>query len=149
MCVILWRSLKLTRINLLNVEFLTNQHLLAEHREIKRIPNVIKSGKYNLDNIPSSYTMGTGHVKFFYNKLKYLYERYEYIHRECLNRGFDVTYYGECFDNLPSELYNDYEPTFQECFISLQRINEKIAENPKFYKGGSININTVRLTQNQ
>lgn len=34
----------MTRVNLIPVESLTMQHLLAEHREIKRIPNVIKSG---------------------------------------------------------------------------------------------------------
>ena len=38
----------MTRINLINVEELTDQHLLAEHREIKRIPNVISKGKYSL-----------------------------------------------------------------------------------------------------
>jgi hypothetical protein len=39
----------MTRINLIPVNELTDQHLLAEHREIKRIPNVILSGRYNLD----------------------------------------------------------------------------------------------------
>jgi hypothetical protein len=31
----------MTRINLIPVEELTDQHLLAEHREIKRIPNAV------------------------------------------------------------------------------------------------------------
>lgn len=38
----------MTRINIVPVEKLYDQHLLAEHREIKRIPNVIKQGKYSL-----------------------------------------------------------------------------------------------------
>lgn len=36
----------MTRINVgYGVRNLTRQHLLAEHREIKRIPNMISSGK--------------------------------------------------------------------------------------------------------
>jgi len=32
----------MTRINLIPVSELTDEHLLAEHRELKRIPNLIK-----------------------------------------------------------------------------------------------------------
>jgi hypothetical protein len=49
----------MTRINLVAVETLYDQHLLSEHREIKRIPNVIKSGKEKLENIPNQYVLGT------------------------------------------------------------------------------------------
>jgi len=36
----------MTRINAgYSVRRLTDKHLLAEHREIKRIPNMVKSGK--------------------------------------------------------------------------------------------------------
>ena len=48
---------------------LTNKHLIAEHREIKRIPNCIAKGKYKMEGIPDKFKLGTGHVKFFYNKL--------------------------------------------------------------------------------
>ena len=75
----------MTRINsgIPSAELL-DMHLLAEHREIKRIPNCIKKGRYCLTGIPSKFKMGTGHVKFFYDKLKYLHERYIELHRDCL-----------------------------------------------------------------
>ena len=75
----------MTRINCgIKVEELSDKHLLAEHREIKRIPNVIKSGKANLENLPEKFTLGKGHVRFFYNKIGYLASRYSEIYADCL-----------------------------------------------------------------
>lgn len=57
----------MTRINVgVDPSELNTKMLIAEHREIKRIPNVIKSGRYSLTNQPKKFTLGTGHVKFFY-----------------------------------------------------------------------------------
>ena len=39
----------MTRINAgIPVQSLSGKHLIAEHREIKRIPNCIGKGKYNM-----------------------------------------------------------------------------------------------------
>lgn len=116
----------MTRINAgIPPQRLTRQHLLAEHREIVRIPNTIKSGKAKLINIPDKFTLGSGHVKFFYNKLKFLKERYHALYEESISRGYNMTYFGEAFDNLPPHLMNGYEPT-EECIkIITQRIIEK------------------------
>ena len=57
----------MTRINAgIPVETLHDKHLIAEHREIKRIPNCIAKGRYSLKDKPSKFVLGTGHVKFFY-----------------------------------------------------------------------------------
>lgn len=55
----------MTRINsAIPVKNLTDEHLLAEHREIKRLPyflsKAIQSGSIN--NIPEKFTLGKGHV---------------------------------------------------------------------------------------
>lgn len=105
---------------------LTREHLIAEHREIKRIPNAIKKGKYNLSGIPNKFKLGTGHVKFFYNKLFYLKKRYEKIYNECIKRNYNVTYYGDAWDDLPKELMNDYSPTDQDREIVRERIKERL-----------------------
>jgi hypothetical protein len=118
---------KMTRINCgIPPKQLTRQHLLAEAREIKRIPNCISKGKYVMKDIPREFTLGKGHVKFFYNKLQYLKKRYEEIYAECLNRGYMVTYFGSAWDNIPLELMNDYEPTNRDKEIVLARINERL-----------------------
>lgn len=116
----------MTRINSgIKPTELPNKLLIAEHREIKRIPNIIKKGKYNLDNIPHDFKLGTGHVKFFYNRLKYLHTRYREIYNECINRGINVSYYGEAFEGLPKSLYNDWTPPSYVRDLLIERIESK------------------------
>lgn len=120
----------MTRINVgIKPSELHNRHLLAEHREIKRIPNAIAKGKYSLAGIPEKFKLGTGHVKFFYNKLLYLHFRYLDLYAECVRRGFNVTCYNECFYNMPDELYNDYTPTEYDRQLVQERIAQRIKES--------------------
>jgi len=87
----------MTRINLVEPAELCDQHLIAEWRELTRIPNGIVAGKYtvNLAEIPEHYTVrtednpdgGKGHVKFFLNKLRFLSYRYEAIREELSQRN--------------------------------------------------------------
>lgn len=107
---------------------LTNKHLLAEHREIKRIPNLIKKGRYNLHGIPDEFKLGEGHVKFFYDKLKYLKKRYIEIYVECKRRKLNVANYVNAWNGVPVELCNDYTPTEADREICWQRINERLGK---------------------
>lgn len=117
----------MTRINCgIPPEELTDKHLLAEHREIKRIPNVVKSGKANFKDIPDKFTLGKGHVKFFYNKLLYLKYRYLQIYEECINRGFNVTNYLGAWDGVNPKLLNDYKPTDADRKIVRARIRQRL-----------------------
>ena len=119
----------MTRINVgIPPAELINQHLIAEHREIKRIPNCIAKGKYNMEGIPNKFKLGTGHVKFFYNKLLYLKNRYISLYKECIKRGFNVQNYIDAWDNVPQELMNDYKVKANDCRIIRQRINERITK---------------------
>ena len=117
----------MTRINCgIPPKELHDKHLLAEHREIKRIPNMIASGKANLEGIPDKFCLGKGHVKFFYNKLGYLFKRYQELYKECLARGFDVTDYSEAWDNVPLSLCYMYKPTDEDRKIVRARIAERL-----------------------
>ena len=87
---------------------------------------IIKKGKYNLKGKPDKFTLGTGHVKFFYDKLLYLRNRYEKLYSECKNRGFNVTYYGDAWNDVPQELMGDYEPNDEDRFIIRERISERL-----------------------
>ena len=120
----------MTRINVgILPEDLTSKHLIAEHREIKRIPNCVGKGKYNMDNIPDKFKLGTGHVKFFYNKLLYLKNRYRSLYEECIRRGFSVQNYINAWDNVPEDLMNDYVPTNRDRKIIKERIKHKLNTN--------------------
>lgn len=108
---------------------LTNKHLIAEHRELKRIPNVVRRGRCRLDKIPKEFSLGKGHVSFFYDKLGYLKNRYLELYHECRRRGFNVQSYLDSWEGIPDKLMNDYTPTEKDINIIKERIADRIA-NP-------------------
>ncbi|KGQ71418.1 deoxyribonuclease [Chelonobacter oris] len=122
----------MTRINVVPPQELCDQHLLAEHRELTRIPNAIVKGKYSLDGQPLDYKLGTGHVKFFMNKLTFLHDRYQALHQECLARGFKVN--NRWPQNLPSDssLWLDYQPTETALWLNRERIAERMPLKARF-----------------
>ena len=117
----------MTRINVgIPPAELGDSHLMAEHREIKRIPNCINKGRYSLDNKPELFKLGKGHVKFFYDKLFYLKRRYDSLYTECRKRGFNVQDYSSAWKDTPEHLMNDYTPTERDRIIIRQRIQERL-----------------------
>ena len=102
---------------------------MAEHRELKRIPNVVRKGRCRLDKIPKEFSLGKGHVSFFYNKLGYLKNRYLELYNECRERGFNVQSYISSWDGIPETLMNDYTPTEKDVVIVRERIADRLA-NP-------------------
>lgn len=137
----------MTRINsAISVCCLTDEHLLAEHREIKRMPyylrKAIKSG--SIKNIPEKFTLGTGHVLFFLDKGRFTVKRYCAILRECRKRGFDVQDYSSEWIYYTLDRMNDYEPTDEERKLLIERISKRINESKKqfwHYYGKTITKN--------
>ena len=124
----------MTRINAgIPVRCLTDEHLLAEHRELKRLPwcleNAIASG--SIKNIPEKFTLGKGHVLFFLDKMGFTLVRYYKVHWECKRRGFNVQSYWHNWDNVPAMYANAYSPTGECVKELLLRIEERIAGSKK------------------
>lgn len=116
----------MTRINVgIEPYELPDKLLIAEHREITRIPNAVKSKRAKLVDIPKVFTLGSGHVKFFYTRLAYLKNRYESLYQECLKRKFNVTDKSDSFNGLPAEVMYDYFPTQRDREILIERIMSK------------------------
>ena len=123
----------MTRVNVVPASELCDKHLLASHYEIVRIPNTINSGKAKLDgNYPKEYTLGTGHVKFYYPRLKWVHNKYIEIYEECKARGFNVTWMWP--ESVPERLYNDWEVTQESLDINRERIHNRMPINAKFTK---------------
>jgi hypothetical protein len=114
----------MTRINVgIDPKELPDKLLLAEHREITRIPNMVLSGRADLSKlIPLEFTLGKGHVRFFYNKLIYLRDRYYLLYEECLRRGFRVTDKREIFSGIES---GNYFPSEKDRETIINRIESK------------------------
>lgn len=131
----------MTRINLVPPEELKDAHLMAEYREMPMVPAALRRSLRTrtkasiLKGIPKEFTLNKGHVTFFYNKLKYLKNRYELVRRELLRRGFKLDpNRGLNADDFPPEFYQDYTPTNTALKIIRTRIAEKIAMKPDWYR---------------
>lgn len=125
----------MTRINLVDPKVLTNQHLMAEYRELPRIFTAVKKlqddGKFPCDvEIPESYVLGAGHMKFFYNKLHWLYLRYVDLYHELINRNFSLDiniYESVCKGVIPiyPSWWKDYSPTPEDIYLNMARLAKR------------------------
>jgi len=129
----------MTRINIVDPVELTDQHLVAEYREIFMVGSALqrslKSPKWDVKTIPENYTLNTGHVKFFYDKGHYLNERYVKLVHEMRNRGMNPDT-NRTFkrDQWPNHLFNDWTPTEKDKNIARERIHQRISEKPGWYR---------------
>lgn len=87
-----------------------------------------------LKNIPNDYTLGTGHVKFFYNKLQFIKDRHESLKTEGLRRGLNLTSITINLEGIPEIFKKDFVPDEKDVILNLSRIKEKIELKPNFYK---------------
>ena len=129
----------MTRINIINTSELTDQHLVAEYRELfmvgSSLQRSLKSPNWDVNNIPKKFTLNKGHVMFFYDKGKYLSKRYDDLRLEMKNRGMkpDETRIFKR-EQWPDELYNDWTPTVEDQNIIRKRIEERILQKPNWYR---------------
>lgn len=125
----------MTRINsAIPVEYLTDEHLLAEHREIKRLPSVLSKTNRQTTKVPVKFCLGPGHIKFFLNKMGFIFDRYLRLYKECKRRGFDVQYYGDNWfrnDDICKPFWHGYKPTAEEKKLLIDRISLRINESSK------------------
>jgi deoxyribonuclease (pyrimidine dimer) len=120
----------MTRINAnIPPAHLIDQHLFAEYREMVRVPNAVKKSYSKalaaLAKAPTSYKLGSGHVVFHYNKLKYLHKRFNSIKDELNKRGIMNNMGDDMFNDLPEDLYNDADLTYANAIV-MPRILERI-----------------------
>jgi hypothetical protein len=105
---------------------LCDAHLIKERVELVRIPNAVRTGKAVIKDIPKEFTLGTGHVKFFYDKMGYLHQRYIELTEECITRGFNTTDFSDSFEGISPSLWKNYNETTKDRKIVVQRVNERL-----------------------
>lgn len=126
----------MTRINCIPPRELTRQHLIAEYRELPRVFGLARAAfargetPDDLRN-PMNYTLGAGHVRFFYCRLGYLVKRQLAIIEEMRARG-----YKPLFDaphglvaGFPIAWCQDWEPTTEALAKNLARLSERQAQS--------------------
>lgn len=138
----------MTRINSnLSPKQLTRVHLVAELREITMVPAALrrslrtKSVDVVINSIPAKFTLNAGHVKFFYNKLEFLKNRFSSLADEMDNRGFNADRTRvAAFDGFDPIWYNDWESDPADDALVIDRINLRIAQKPHLYKDNMLTI---------
>lgn len=128
----------MTRINVIAPEELSDQHLIAEYREIRLLcANLTRTlnSKHGFQEkkVPPQFTLNKGHVYFFFPRGKYIHNRYESIKAEMLKRGFEPKH-DFPLEVWPDELYNDWQPTERDRDIVRERIALRISQRPGWYR---------------
>lgn len=130
----------MTRVNLVPPAELADQHLFAEFRELKMVPKALArslaSGRPLV--VPAEFTLGAGHVRFFYDKGAYLRARYAALREELGARGFNYNA-AAGLDPLgvfvaAPHLAGDYVPTPAALALVRARIAERLAARPGWYR---------------
>lgn len=122
----------MTRINLVEPNQLTDKHLMAEYRELPRIFTAVlklqEQGKTPADvDIPEHYVLGKGHMKFFYNKILWLENRYSLLYHELKQRMFDldINLYLSVLaksGNIDAHWYGNYQPYPEDIYLNMIRL---------------------------
>lgn len=79
-----------------------------------------------MKEIPEKYTLGTGHVKYFFNKFGYLKSRFEQLVSEMERRGYHPKFKDSSIFNQEERWMGNYTPTPEAIEINRQRINERL-----------------------
>jgi deoxyribonuclease (pyrimidine dimer) len=110
----------MTRINCIPVSELTDKHLVAEYRELPRVSKLARPTPCS-----ATYTLGKGHVIFFYNKGAWLKHRFEQeIVPEMQRRGFVTNF--TTYREHPEGLNGDWAPDEDAMRLNRHRIHERL-----------------------
>lgn len=124
----------MTRINVIPPEALRREHLVAEYRELPRVFTLAKAAKLRgVDprgpRIPAAYTLGTGHVLFFYPRLRWLVQRHAALVAEMDARGYRAAirtmFLSAGLSSLGEEWLGDWTPSADDLRLNLSRIADR------------------------
>lgn len=125
----------MTRINLTLVSELADQHLMAEYRELPRVFGAVReriAKGQGFSDIPKDFRLGTGHVKFFYDKIGFLFLRQNAIIKELLKRGYQIQNIHVNVADIPLRLMNE---------LMCQGMALQLRDNYEIFNSNLSNLN--------
>lgn len=120
----------MTRINVVPVEELSDQWLIAEYREL---PRALK-GNISLKNAPNHYKLGNGHMKWARKYAIYTNNRMDKIVKEMVYRGFKPNFSADLSQYITEDMKNDYTVDLNDLEVNKSRLVEKYNKRPNFYR---------------
>uniref|UniRef100_A0AAU8HY62 Endonuclease V N-glycosylase UV repair enzyme n=1 Tax=Rhizobium phage LG08 TaxID=3129229 RepID=A0AAU8HY62_9CAUD len=123
----------MTRINVVPPSELHDKHLVAEYRELPRIFNLVRKAiergeKPDDKRNPKFYTLGAGHVRFFYNKCAFLFSRQILLCIEMQRRGFKVNFWpdADTIKGIDIKWLGEWVPNAYDIKINRERIADRM-----------------------
>ncbi len=123
----------MTRINCIPPQELCREHLVAEYRELPRLFGLVRAaaerGERRGDpRNPKEYTLGPGHVRFFYDKLAWALDRQWRLYKEMKARGYRPSFKpsSDLVADIPVEFYRWWTPTEKAMALNRARIEERM-----------------------
>lgn len=120
----------MTRINLVPVEELSDQWLVAEYREL---PRVLK-GNISIKDAPNHYVFGKGHMKWARKYALFTNKRMKQLVDEMHYRGFKTNFSTDLSKYITGNLKNEYQPSLIDIQLSKERLIFKYNKKPNFYR---------------
>lgn len=116
----------MTRINCVPAAELCRQHLVAEYRELPRVFKLAEAAAQRGPALaPANYTLGPGHVKFFYARLGYCRRRFQELVAELLRRGYHPQYTSCPVVEVPASWWQDWAPDATSLQLNRQRLADR------------------------
>jgi len=118
-----------TRINVVPVTELSDQMLGAEYRELPRVVGLVRDaqrrGAYPEQYLGMKYTLGPGHVSFFYPRLLWVIRRYDQLVKECRRRDRQVSYpFLDC-EGIGPEWFGQWKATREALRLNRERLRDR------------------------
>lgn len=120
----------MTRINVVPVQELSDQWLIAEYREL---PRALKCN-ISIEDAPNNYVLGSGHVKWARKHAIFTNRRMKSIIQEMNYRGFRVNFSANFNSYIKDNMRNDYRLNSNDIELNKNRLIEKYNKKPSFYK---------------
>lgn len=101
--------------------------------ELAKYPN-----RFIKKDIPKRYTLNKGHVKFFRDKIFYLFIRHDKIRSEMIKRGMKVNSnwfinYQKLPPKLLKDAVNNWNPTEKDHMLNIERLCDRFDARKKPY----------------
>lgn len=120
----------MTRINVVPVQELSDQWLIAEYREL---PRALKS-KASLQDAPNMYVLGRGHVKWAKKHALFTNQRFKELIEEMHYRGFKTNFSANMNKYISNDMKNQYKVNLNDLQLNKNRLIEKYNKKPNFYR---------------
>lgn len=109
---------------------------MAEYRELPMVPASARRSDPKKYKATDVYTLNKGHVLFFFNKKRYLLNRWLELIAELYARGYKIdpsarTVHWSELDKFPQV---EWRPTLSDQLINQQRLIDRINKRPNWYR---------------